>query len=87
ALSEMIVADGFSCREQISQQTGRHALHLAEVMQIAQRGRGQNSSTRPEDEIVKRREAARRKARLRALAGVSAAGASAVIAWKLLHKS
>ncbi|HEU4413851.1 MAG TPA: FAD-binding and (Fe-S)-binding domain-containing protein [Candidatus Angelobacter sp.] len=86
ALSEMIVADGFSCREQISQQTGRHALHLAEVIQIAQRGRGQTSSTRPEDEIVKRREAASRKARLRALAGVSAAGAGAVIAWKLLHK-
>ena len=28
----VIVADGFSCREQIAQATGRHALHLAEVV-------------------------------------------------------
>jgi FAD/FMN-containing dehydrogenase/Fe-S oxidoreductase len=31
----LIVADGFSCREQIRQGTGRHALHLAEVAQLA----------------------------------------------------
>ena len=31
----LIVADGFSCREQISQATGRRALHLAEVIQRA----------------------------------------------------
>ncbi len=29
---ELIIADGFSCREQIEQSTGRHALHLAEVL-------------------------------------------------------
>ena len=35
----LIVADGFSCREQIAQETDRHALHLAEVLQMAlQRG-------------------------------------------------
>jgi len=31
----LIVSDGFSCREQIQQTTGRKALHLAEVMQLA----------------------------------------------------
>ena len=31
----LIVADGFSCREQIEQATGRKALHLAEVIQLA----------------------------------------------------
>jgi FAD/FMN-containing dehydrogenase/Fe-S oxidoreductase len=31
----LIIADGFSCREQIRQCTGRHALHLAEVMHLA----------------------------------------------------
>ncbi|MBI3278833.1 MAG: FAD-binding protein [Acidobacteria bacterium] len=31
----LILADGFSCREQISQLTGRRALHLAEAMQMA----------------------------------------------------
>ena len=31
----LIVADGFSCRTQIEQGTGRRALHLAEVLAMA----------------------------------------------------
>jgi len=31
----LIVTDGFSCREQIFQATGRRAIHLAEAMQLA----------------------------------------------------
>jgi Fe-S oxidoreductase len=31
----IIVSDGFSCREQIVQATGRKAMHLAEVLQHA----------------------------------------------------
>jgi Fe-S oxidoreductase len=31
----LIVTDGFSCREQVVQSTGRRACHLAEVMQLA----------------------------------------------------
>ena len=31
----LIVANGFSCREQIAQCTDRHALHLAEIIQMA----------------------------------------------------
>ena len=31
----LVIADGFSCREQIAQGTNRHALHLAEVLQMA----------------------------------------------------
>jgi Fe-S oxidoreductase len=30
----LIVSDGFSCREQIVQATGRRALHLAEVLTL-----------------------------------------------------
>src|ERR1051325_322892 len=33
----IIVADGFSCREQIAQSTPRRALHLAQVLQMAMR--------------------------------------------------
>ena len=33
----LIVADGFSCREQIAQSTNREALHLAQVLQMALR--------------------------------------------------
>lgn len=35
ASDTLIVSDGFSCREQIYQGTGRKALHLAEVLQLA----------------------------------------------------
>jgi Fe-S oxidoreductase len=34
---ELIVANGFSCREQIAQLTSRRAMHLAEVIQMAYR--------------------------------------------------
>jgi hypothetical protein len=35
AKDTLIVANGFSCRGQIAQQTDRHALHLAQVLQMA----------------------------------------------------
>jgi len=34
-METLIIADGFSCREQITQETDRRALHLAEVIQMA----------------------------------------------------
>ena len=37
--SSPIVPAGFSCREQVAQPTDRRALHLAEVLQLALRGR------------------------------------------------
>jgi hypothetical protein len=33
----LIVSDGFSCREQIAQTTGRHALHLADLLKLGLR--------------------------------------------------
>ena len=46
----LIIADGFSCREQIAQSTDRQALHLAEVIAMALRG-----PTIPEEVIRKNR--------------------------------
>ncbi len=37
--STLIVSDGFSCREQIFQSTGRRAIHLAEALQLAMRNK------------------------------------------------
>jgi len=37
AANTLIVADGFSCREQIEQSTDRQAMHLAQVLQMALR--------------------------------------------------
>ncbi|HEX9942294.1 MAG TPA: FAD-binding and (Fe-S)-binding domain-containing protein [Thermoanaerobaculia bacterium] len=39
----LIVASGFSCREQIAQATGRQALHLAQVLQMALQERRWNN--------------------------------------------
>jgi Fe-S oxidoreductase len=46
--STIILADGFSCKEQIEQQTGRRAVHLAEVLAMALRGDDRDSSLRSE---------------------------------------
>lgn len=35
ALDTLIVANGFSCREQIAQTTGRQAMHIAQVLKMA----------------------------------------------------
>ncbi len=40
----LIIANGFSCREQIAQGTPRHALHLAEVLQMALQDGGDTDS-------------------------------------------
>jgi Fe-S oxidoreductase len=36
AADTLVIAGGFSCREQIAHATGRRALHLAEVIRLAQ---------------------------------------------------
>jgi hypothetical protein len=45
AKDTLIVADGFSCREQIAQATGRRPLHPAQVLRLALR-EGQAPSMR-----------------------------------------
>jgi FAD/FMN-containing dehydrogenase/Fe-S oxidoreductase len=43
----LIIADGFSCREQIAQGSDRHALHLAEVLQMGIQGEAHSTSAAP----------------------------------------
>ncbi|HEX5369525.1 MAG TPA: heterodisulfide reductase-related iron-sulfur binding cluster, partial [Dehalococcoidia bacterium] len=45
----LVLADGFSCQEQIDQLTPRHALHLAQVVDMAYR-QGQRGRSRSEDQ-------------------------------------
>ena len=71
APESLIVADGFSCREQISQCTDRHALHLSEVIQMALKGEPANSGY-PESDRVLQRQAAVRKSMRAAALGVAA---------------
>jgi len=44
AKDTLIIADGFSCQEQIAQMTDRRALHLAQVIQMAMHGEREGSS-------------------------------------------
>jgi Fe-S oxidoreductase len=41
----LIVADGFSCREQIAQATDRQALHVAQVIRMAMQEAGKGAAT------------------------------------------
>jgi Fe-S oxidoreductase len=51
--SNLIVADGFSCREQITQTTDRQALHPAQVLQMAIHG-DSDERDYPEDKYMPR---------------------------------
>ncbi len=80
----LIMADGFSCKEQIEQDTPRHALHLAEVMAMAIRNDGKVSrEDYPERAFVTPRIKAQRRSMRRAaiLTGVTAAGVVAGFAF------
>jgi FAD/FMN-containing dehydrogenase/Fe-S oxidoreductase len=45
AADTLVVADGFSCRQQIVHATGRRALHIAQLLQIALHTNGQTRET------------------------------------------
>lgn len=84
ALSTIIVADGFSCKEQIAQETNRHALHLAEVLRL-----GLNDNQKPEplmypeDYFVQPRKDAQKASMVRAavLSGVAATLGALGLLW------
>ncbi len=44
AADALVVSDGFSCRQQIAHATGRRALHVAEVLELALREQSQTKS-------------------------------------------
>jgi Fe-S oxidoreductase len=83
----LIIADGFSCREQIAQSTPRHALHLAEVLQMAIRGVGAvDSLPYPESARTRRRDAEVLQSMKRAGLGLAALAAGGALLWKLSKK-
>jgi len=76
AASTFIMADGFSCKEQIAEQSNRQALHLAEVMQMALHdGPSGPGGQYPEQRTVKSRNQRQKRALVRA--GIVTAGALA----------
>jgi FAD/FMN-containing dehydrogenase/Fe-S oxidoreductase len=81
----LIIADGFSCREQIAQGSGRHALHLAEVLQMALRG-APIEGPYPESSCVRQRQSEVRASMQRAGLGVGALAAVGILLWNLARK-
>jgi FAD/FMN-containing dehydrogenase/Fe-S oxidoreductase len=77
---DLIVADGFSCREQIRQRTRREALHSAQVLQLAlQQPSPTHVTNPPEQASVSRREREHAKARVTTAAVVAGVVATAMI--------
>jgi hypothetical protein len=80
----LIIADGFSCREQIAQGTNRHALHLAEVLQMALHPAPGQSDPYPESHLVRERERDVKASMTRAGVGLGAFAAGSLLLWSLL---
>jgi FAD/FMN-containing dehydrogenase/Fe-S oxidoreductase len=77
----LIIADGFSCREQIAQGTDRHALHIAEVLQMALNGTP-DGEPYPESASLRQYETKVRRSMQRAGLGLGAFAAGALFMWK-----
>jgi FAD/FMN-containing dehydrogenase/Fe-S oxidoreductase len=82
----LIIADGYSCREQIAQATERRALHLAEVIHLALRRRsGQVPMPDLERSAARPKPARRRRSRagVAAMAGTAAVMLAIPLVWRL----
>jgi len=83
----LIIADGFSCREQIAQLTDRRALHLAEVLQMAlQPSALDRDDPYPESRLVRERESEIRASMQRAGIGLGAIAAGSLLLWALARE-
>ncbi len=82
----LIIADGFSCREQIAQTTDRRALHLAQVVQLAMREGQQTASQAYPEKLctsfnAERSEQSQKKLLPLALVGGGLAFVGVMLAW------
>jgi FAD/FMN-containing dehydrogenase/Fe-S oxidoreductase len=83
----LIIADGFSCREQIAQGSPRHALHLAEVLQMAVNGpAAPESNTYPESASMRQHESEVLRSMKHASLGLAALVAGGGLLWKLSRR-
>jgi FAD/FMN-containing dehydrogenase/Fe-S oxidoreductase len=83
ARDTIIVAEGFSCREQIAQGTDRHALHSAELLQMALKpAREADGSELPEQRIVEKRQRAVRNSMLKTAAVLAGTLVGSYLLWK-----
>jgi hypothetical protein len=84
-LSTVVMADGFSCKEQIQQTTPRQALHLAEVLQMGIHPENASPQMYPEAPMVRRREETQRRSMVRAGITMGLVFAGAALLWSRLR--
>jgi Fe-S oxidoreductase len=78
----LIIADGFSCREQIAQNTSRRALHVAEVLQMAlEPGTLDKDDLYPESRAVREQQQEIRASMKQTGFTVGAMAAAGLLAW------
>ena len=85
----LLVADGFSCREQIAQTTDRHALHLAQVIKMAlDEGEKGTPGDYPEKGFLHAETPTSEKIKTTAIAGAGAVvlGGAAWLIWKKMSE-
>jgi FAD/FMN-containing dehydrogenase/Fe-S oxidoreductase len=87
----LIIADGFSCREQIAQGSPRHALHLAEVLQMALNGTDNSpgwpdSRPFPESAGIRCHQEEILQSMKRAALGLAAMATGGALLWKLSRR-
>ena len=83
----LIIADGFSCREQITQGSPRHALHLAEVLQMALESEGSTESRPyPESARIRHHKAEVLQSMKHAGLGLAALAAGGALLWGLAKR-
>ncbi len=79
----LIIADGFSCREQIEQLTDRHALHTAQILKMARETGPQGPSGNfPERGYLENQPTALKPLEIALIAGAVLA-ATSVLGWLL----
>jgi hypothetical protein len=88
----LIIADGFSCREQIEQTTKRKALHLAQVLQMALHKEQLAGIEAPPEvqyaHLIPKAQTQVNVSRITALVGmISAVALGSTLVWKLMRKT
>ena len=78
----LVIADGFSCREQIEQSADRRALHLAELLAMALDGSRSPGQGRHSEDRAPGQEG-HKGVRSAGLVGAGTAVAGLVVAWTL----
>ncbi len=81
----LVIADGFSCREQIKQATNRTPMHLAQVIQMALReGERGTAGPLPESKFVEAPRSLKEDLKTAVLVGACLYGAYKLLAWGVL---